>query len=158
VSQLYDRVRAVVRRYCNVKTGDHCLQGWESKLRRILQNVNKRRHLGTKNVCFCLYLFLLEMTENQIYVWTRYTIFRFVRYMLLAQLFCKTKVIANLQLEAEQNFYKNVWIRRSSYCFIYLSPSNQLYTRFQSSPSTSKHNFASFTKCPLKRDVYFPRK
>jgi hypothetical protein len=29
-------------------------QGWESKLRRILQNVNKRRHLGTKNVCFCL--------------------------------------------------------------------------------------------------------
>jgi hypothetical protein len=30
------------------------IQGWESKLRRILQNVNKRRHLGTKNVCFCL--------------------------------------------------------------------------------------------------------
>jgi hypothetical protein len=28
-------------------------QGWESKLRRILQNVNKHRHLGTKNVCFC---------------------------------------------------------------------------------------------------------
>jgi hypothetical protein len=39
-----------------------------------------------------------------------------------------------------------------------VSPSNQLYTRFQSSPWTSKHNFASFTKFPLKRDVYFPRK
>jgi hypothetical protein len=47
---------------------------------------------------------LLEMTENQIYVLTCYTFFRFVRYMLLAQLFCKTKVIANLQLEAEQTF------------------------------------------------------
>jgi hypothetical protein len=59
------------------------------------------------------------MTENKIYVLTRYTIFRFVRYMLLAQLFCKTKVIANLQIEAGQNFYENVWIRRSSYCFIH---------------------------------------
>jgi hypothetical protein len=95
------------------------IQGWESKLRRILQNVNKRRHLGTKNVCFCLSLFLLEITENQIYVLTRYTIFRFVRYMLIAQLFRKTKVIANLHLEAGQNFYENVLIRRSSYCFIY---------------------------------------
>jgi hypothetical protein len=48
---------------------------------------------------------------------------------------CKTKVIANLQLEAGQNFYENVWIRRSSYCFIYrFFRSNQLYTRFQSSP------------------------
>jgi hypothetical protein len=59
------------------------------------------------------------MTENQIYVLTRYTIFRFVWSMLLAQLFCKTKVIANLQLEAEQNFCEIVWIRRSLYCFIY---------------------------------------
>jgi hypothetical protein len=28
----------------------HQKQGWESKLRRILQNVNKSRHLGVKNV------------------------------------------------------------------------------------------------------------
>jgi hypothetical protein len=26
------------------------LQGWEFKLRRMLQNVNKHRHLGTKKV------------------------------------------------------------------------------------------------------------
>jgi hypothetical protein len=59
------------------------------------------------------------MTENQIYVLTRSTIFHFIRYMLLAQLFCKTKVIANLQFEAGQNFYEIVWIQRSSYCFIH---------------------------------------
>jgi hypothetical protein len=46
------------------------------------------------------------MIENQVYVLIRSTIFRFVRFMLLEQQFCKTKVIANLQLEAEQNFYE----------------------------------------------------
>jgi hypothetical protein len=69
---------------------------------------------------FSFITLLLEMTESQIYVLTRSTILLFVRYMLLEQLFCKTKVIANLQLEAGQNFYDVLWIRRSSYCFIYI--------------------------------------
>jgi hypothetical protein len=70
----------------------------------------------------------------------------------------KQKVITNLQLEAEQNFYENVWIRRASYCFI-----NRFFFQinrylFQSSPLTSKYDFASFAKISLKGDVYFPRK
>jgi hypothetical protein len=68
---------------------------------------------------FLFITLLLEMTENQIYVLTRSTIFRIVRFMLLAQLLCKIKVIANLQLEAGQNCYEISWIRRSSYCFIH---------------------------------------
>jgi hypothetical protein len=62
---------------------------------------------------------LRKLTENQIFVLTRYTFFRFVPYMLLAQEFCKTKVLANLQLEAGQKFYEVLWIGRSSYCFIH---------------------------------------
>jgi hypothetical protein len=74
---------------------------------------------------FLFITFLLEMTENQIYVFTCFTILRFVRYILFVQLFCKTKVIANLQLEAGQNCYEILWIRRSSYCFI-----NRFYLHF----------------------------
>jgi hypothetical protein len=36
-------------------------QGWESKLRRILQNVNKRRHLGAKKSMF---LFITVFVGN----------------------------------------------------------------------------------------------
>jgi hypothetical protein len=76
--------------------------------------------------------------------------FRFVRYVLHAQLFCITKVIANLQLEAEHNFYEVLWIRRSSYCFIVFSFKLIIYS-FQNSPSTC-------SKFSLKRNVNFPRK
>jgi hypothetical protein len=52
------------------------------------------------------------MTETQIYVLTRSAIFRVVWYMLLVQLFCKTKVVANLQLEADQNSYEIAMSRK----------------------------------------------
>jgi hypothetical protein len=64
-------------------------------------------------------LFISPLFQNQIYVFTRSTIFHFVRYMLLAQLFCQTKVITNLQLEAGQTFLDVLYIRRSSYCIIH---------------------------------------
>jgi hypothetical protein len=55
------------------------------------------------------------MTENQIYALTRSTIFCSIWCLWLAQLYLKTKIIANLQLEA--GFYEILWIRRSSYRF-----------------------------------------
>jgi hypothetical protein len=72
------------------------------------------------------------------------------------------KVIANLQLEAGQNFYEILWIRRSSYCFINrfaLQINYILMSEFTEITINLKILFfASFTKISIKRDVYFSRK
>jgi hypothetical protein len=71
------------------------------------------------------------MAENQIYVLTRSTIFRFVRYMLFVQLFCKTKVIANLQLEAGRMVLKFCAYDAVHIALSIVLPSNQLYTNLR---------------------------
>jgi hypothetical protein len=76
-------------------------QGWKSELRRRQAPPS----LNKKGIFLFIALFL-EMIENPIdlYVLTRSTIYRFIWYILLALLFCKTKKYSELATQSGPEF------------------------------------------------------
>jgi hypothetical protein len=90
---------------------------------------------------------------------TRYTIFRYVWYILLAQLFSEPKVIATLQTRSGPEF---LWSVVDTTHFILLCPSFFLQINFiPVSEITINFKFLNIilsTIISLKRDVYFQKK
>jgi hypothetical protein len=123
-----------------------------------IKSKQTRSSWNEKSMFLLTSLFVANDWKSDICINT-FTIYRLVRYILLAQLFSKTKVKANLQFEADRNLYAVLWICRSLYCVIHslFLQINYMLVPELSLPSISKCNVCIFYKTFIEKRCLFSK-